>query len=620
MAWSTCPPDVLAKCFKSQQDYVDNSAAACVCKPWRDTFRACAEQIKIQQNPLNEALLSPTYLRQFEGLHTVDLGLGPGRPQQSVAGSWLRDAADTQQNKWADVHRWTQTMQSIPPACCWLRLDGFFPSVPHPVGAFSQLSNLSSLHIYSHQHCNVFLEDFAHLPQLQSLSLVGHILRSISIHSSLCRLPAGITNLQFKDCHKQEAYGLHRFCLQDLSHMCELRMLDMSNCHISFQVGEDSEVANLQNIKVLVLDGAEARGSASVVASLMTATQLEELSLRNFRIAIVLLHEAQLGPVLASLSSLQRLDITHCCHVFLGPSEYTQLRLHSFACDYSQLNIVEAVPFKAFSEPFQTREGTTVWPKLQIAGQFPHFGYQHWIDTLPMAALTNLTIHNAHVWPLPLFLDSKGQALPNLHFLSVSFASLVSSCPSISIPVGSKVQELYVAGTQYDVVDLEGCNSLTRLGIIQAGYELPGSVALPKSLERLGLYNVLKAETEVPELHRMTNLSHVKLGGRATTQSIMKHLPRLPPSLLELDLWDGVTTELDRLTLLTRLKKLRMPSPPSPQQLSIIKQLRQLRHIEVTTHAGMVLLPVFLFAVSGSSLLPAPTWLYCTFEFRHLQS
>ena len=218
---------------------------------------------------------------------------------------------------------------------------------------------------------------------------------------------------------------------------------------------------------------------------------------------------------------------------------------------------------------------------------------------------------------MPLFLDSRGQALPNLLFLSISFASLVLSCPYISLPLGSKVQELYITTTQYDVTDLKECNSLTHLGIISRGYRLPGSVALPTSLESLRLYNVLKAETEVPELHRLTSLVYVRLGGRATTQSILKHLPRLPPSLLELDLWDGVITGLDRLTLLTRLRKLRMPSPPSPQQLSVIKQLRQLRHIEVTTFEGTAHMPVLL-CLRCSLRLRVNTHL-CTHSLFHFE-
>ena len=165
-----------------------------------------------------------------------------------------------------------------------------------------------------------------------------------------------------------------------------------------------------------------------------------------------------------------------------------------------------------------------------------------------------------------------------------------------------------IAGTRFDVVDLEECTSLTSLGIIQAGFELPNHVALPTSLERLYLHNVLKAdkETQDPVLHLMTNMVYLKVGGRATTNSIMTLLPQLPPSLLELDLWDGVITGLDHLTLLTRLKKLRLPSPPSPQQLSIIKRLRQLRHIEVTTREGATpLLPVSICLHCGGLRLHA---------------
>ena len=582
MEWSTCPPDILAKCFKSQQDYKDNSAAACVCTSWHDTFRNCAEQIEIQQNPLNEALLSPTYLKQFTSLQKVELGLGPEWPDQhSTSGHWLWAGAP--KPRWEDVPRWTETMQSIPTSCYLLKLDGFFPYVQNSLGAINHLTNLRSLHIHSHQWRNVFLKDFANLKQMQSLSLVGRQSSGITIHGSLHGLPVGITNLQLNFC-QQVASEAQFFCLQHMSHLPELTSIDMSFCCVSF--GEGSEVAELHRIKVLVLDCARARDSESVVASLMTATQLQDLNLRKFKLDSVGLPVVQLGGLLTSLKSLQKLDVTGCDHVYLGPSEYTQLRLHSFACHYSQLNIVDTVPFKAFSQPFQTREGITIWPSLQVEGQFPHFGYQHWIETLPTTALTHLTIQNAHVWPLPLLLDSKGQALPNLVYLDISFASLVSTCLYISFPVGFKVRELYIAGASYDTVDLAECTSLTSLGIIHKGHELPSLVALPTSLERLCLHNVWKADI-YPELGLLSNLEYLKLGGRAGSNGIMNRLPELSPSLLELDLWDGVVTKLDQLTLLSRLKKLRMPSPPTPQQLSIIKRLRQLRHIVVTTHEGM---------------------------------
>ncbi|KAL0046984.1 hypothetical protein WJX82_003561 [Trebouxia sp. C0006] len=67
----------------------------------------------------------------------------------------------------------------------------------------------------------------------------------------------------------------------------------------------------------------------------------------------------------------------------------------------------------------------------------------------------------------------------------------------------------------------------------------------------------------------------------------MRHLPELPQTLIELDLWDGLVRGLERMTLLTNLKRLVMPLPPSAEQLPFIKHLRQLRHVDVTTMEGM---------------------------------
>ena len=68
---------------------------------------------------------------------------------------------------------------------------------------------------------------------------------------------------------------------------------------------------------------------------------------------------------------------------------------------------------------------------------------------------------------------------------------------------------------------------------------------------------------------------------------ITRQLPSLPYSTTELDLWDGLLTDLQQLTRLTNLKKLSMPDPPTTQQLRIIRQLRQLRWLDVTGREGM---------------------------------
>lgn len=584
MAWSTCPPDVLAKCLKLQQDYVDNSAAACACTSWRDTFRGCAEEIRLQHNPINQTLLPSTYLRQFKGLRTVEVAIGPEWAQQDSA-SWLTAGDVVPQRGLYGEGLWTETVRSIPASCCWLKLDSLLPflMISRYSSTFSHYFNLRSLYIYTHHEAVIHVDTFASLPRLQLLSLVTRPSQPsgrVTVDGSLKDLPNSITNLQLSHC-----CILRDLCLLQLPYVPHITSLELSSCTVSF--GDTSEVADLHQLKVLVLDGVLAKCPEPVVASLMTATQLQDLNLRNFTITngeegpIAVL---QLGALLPSLQSLQKLDVTSCRHVQLGPSEYTQLRLHSFACHYRQLNIVEAMPFQTFSQPFQTSDGSRVWPTLQVEGQFPHFGHQHWINTLPMTALTRLTIQTAHVWPLPLLLDSKGQALPNLLYLDISFASLVSTSRAISFPVGSKLQELYLAGTSCDDIYLADCTSLTSLGVLHRGFVLQ-HLHLPTSLERLYIHNVLKAYMN-PCLSLLTNLKYIKVGGRAATKGIMKCLPDLPPSLPNLDLWDGVVTNLDQLTLLTRLKKLTMPLAPSPQQLSIIKQLRQLRHIEVTTHEG----------------------------------
>ena len=114
-------------------------------------------------------------------------------------------------------------------------------------------------------------------------------------------------------------------------------------------------------------------------------------------------------------------------------------------------------------------------------------------------------------------------------------------------------------------------------------------LTLPTSLERLCLHNVLR-EGAHPELHLLSNLEHLKVGAQAKVDNYMTCLPRLPASLLKLDLLDGGITNLGQLTLLTRLKKLGMPLPPNAQQMSVIKRLRQLRH--VSEAPGMEFLPV----------------------------
>lgn len=599
--WSTCPPDILAKCFRSQQEYVDNSAAACACTSWRDTFRGSAECVTIHRNPLNEGSLSRTYLRQFTRLHTVELRLEGEWPLQDDS-SWLTAEEKSLQLNLTKrgLPVWVKIVWTVPTSCCCLKLDGYLPELSfHSVGIFRRLSHLRSLHIHSNHSLSVYLRDFDHLVQLQSLSLVGSRCNesgSMTVQGSLQGLTAGITALQFNHCHAGSSAEkrLLGFCLPALSQLSELTSVDVSHCRVSF--GDECEVADLRHITVMVLAGASAPHAESVIASLTTATLLQELNLREFQLDEVGGQDPilQLGRLLPCLPCLQKLDVTHCIHVEVGLSEYTQLRLHSFACT--------EVPFTPFSQEFCTSQGSEAGPSLQI--EVVSHNHCHWLDSLPLTALSHLTLWDAPEGVFPWVLPEKciegfncgGQCMPNLCYLDIRLSSKTTCLGhDVSLLVGSKVRELYVAGTSCQNVDLAHCTSLTSLGIMHRGRTLPG-LGLPTGLQRLCLHNVLEADSAC-DLGFLNNLEYLKLGGRAATKNIMKRLPELPPSLLKLDLWDGVVTDLDQLTLLTKLKHLRMPLAPTPQQLFGIKQLRQLRHIEVTTLQGM-------YAGSGTVVVP----------------
>ena len=215
------------------------------------------------------------------------------------------------------------------------------------------LSNLKTLHIHNHQSTNIFLEDFQTLVQLHSLSLIGQQDQQMRVYGSLQTLPAGITSLQLNHCLARplQRHKLHTqlfytgFHLQDLAHIHKLARLDFAYCRITFGEG-CVKAADLQHIKVIVLEGAQASRPQALIASLSTATQLQDLNLARVQLDSIggLKPVIRLGQLLASLHSLQKLDVTSCSHVRLRPSEYTQLRLHSFACHYNQLNLVEAIP------------------------------------------------------------------------------------------------------------------------------------------------------------------------------------------------------------------------------------------------------------------------------------
>ena len=580
--WAACPPDILGRCFRAQLDYTDNSGAGCACASWNQTFRACGAEVAIHQNPLNQALLSSTYLRQFSDLHIVRLA--KSADWQTQSGTWL-NAVAAKCFSWGprDLAQWTETMQSIPDSCRQLVLDSFLPNEHIFLSGFSQLLNLQQLCIQGGYPVMVDLEDLGLLKQLQILSVIGQSPSAPAlVRGSLDMLPRTLKELRLRACAAMSWPSHQGFCLQSLSHMDVLDHLDSSFSIVSFEM--DSEVVSLQTLTSLLLEGSSVTPPQALTEFLTTATNLQELVLRS-----CILGDGQfvlsLEFLLQSLPSLQTLDVASCSHVLLGPSDCKTLRLHSFSFHYGQLLNTEVNQFNDFMQPFRSHDGSLITPLLQVEGQFPHFGYQHWVQTLPLKALTHLTIHDAHKWPVALFFDANSATLPNLQFLDVSFASLVSSdMDGISFSSDSILRELYIAGTSCTSVDLAECSVLTSLGITHRGHEMP-SVSLPTSLKKLYLHNVLREGTNA-NLASLSDLQYLKLGGRAPTKGAMRHLPELPQTLIELDLWDGLVRGLERMTLLTNLKRLVMPLPPSAEQLPVIKHLRQLRHVDVTTMEG----------------------------------
>ena len=580
--WAACPPDILVRCFRAQLDYTDNSGAGCACASWNQIFRACGAEVAIHQNPLNQALLSSHYLRQFSDLHTVRLA--KGADWQTQSGTWL-SAVPAKRFSWGprDLAQWTETMQSIPDSCRQLVLDSFLPYEQTFLNGFSQLLNLQQLCIQGGYPVLIDLEDLGLLKQLQVLSVVGQSRSAPAlVRGSLDRLPRTLKELRLRACAAMSCPSHEGFRLQSLSHMDGLDHLDLSFSTASFEM--DSELVSLQMLKSILLEGSTVTPPQALTGFLSTATNVQELVLRN-----CVLDDGQfvlsLESLLQSLPSLQMLDVASCSHVHLGPTDCRTLRLHSFSFHYSQLLNIDVNQFNDFMQPFRSRDGSLITPLLQFEGQFPHFGYQHWVQTLPLKVLTHLTIHDAHKWPIALFFDANSATLPNLQFLDVSFASLVSSdMDGISFGSDSNLRELYIAGTSCTSVDLADCSALTSLGITHRGHETP-SVSLPTSLKKLYLHNVLREGTNA-DLASLSDLQYLKLGGRAATTGAMRNLPDLPQTLIELDLWDGLVRGLERMTSLTNLKRLVMPLPPSAEQLPVIKHLRQLRHVDVTTMEG----------------------------------
>jgi len=236
--WAACPPDILVRCFRAQLDYTDNSGAGCACASWNQIFRACGAEVAIHQNPLNQALLSSTYLRQFSDLHKVRLA--KGADWQTQSGTWL-NAVPAKCYTWGprDLAQWTETMQSIPDSCRQLSLECFLPNEQIFLSGFSQLLDVQQLCVQGGCPVMVDLEDLGLLKQLQVLSVIGQSPSAPAlVRGSLDMLPRTLKELRLRACAAMSWPSHEGFCLQSLSHMDGLDHLDLSFSIAGLRAGQ----------------------------------------------------------------------------------------------------------------------------------------------------------------------------------------------------------------------------------------------------------------------------------------------------------------------------------------------------------------------------------------------
>ena len=133
--------------------------------------------------------------------------------------------------------------------------------------------------------------------------------------------------------------------------MLGLTLLHISLCHVKF--GKKSELFDLSQIRVLVLKKAQATCPQFVMASLVTTTHMQELSLCNF-VLNDKQFEVSLNRLMSSVTSLQKLDVTYCLHLQLDLIESSRIRLRALALQFGQLMTLEASCFYNVTKLIET--------------------------------------------------------------------------------------------------------------------------------------------------------------------------------------------------------------------------------------------------------------------------
>ena len=583
--WSICPPDILKRCFCTQLDYVDNAAAACVCKLWRETFRAGGPIIKLEYGTLRSQP-DPLYLHQFANVTTVTLTALP-----IAVGSkhWLSDEADSNQQH-TGVSNWIETMQTIPATCTKLTLDRHLPGtgVLHSqmlTDPFRQLSSLQHLKIQGRMGAKVEVEALSGLTNLEVFEASCRRRDSaIGLGGSLQALPASISRLKLCGCEMQDQEHVlggpdTRVVFADLAHL-KLRDLDLSHSTVVF-----GHAGSLPLLTRLIFNHTMA--SNGIPVDVLATSALRVLCIRDSAFVGFGEDPVGLGDLLSHFSCLQELDIINCDGVRISPRDCEQVQLASLAFSYSQLSDPDNSCLKHFVVNELHSSGIRK-PYLRMDDGLPCDDHRL-ISMLPLAALQHLTISIIQEWPgmFSILDESCWQCLAvlDVRFATSHDASIFSTDRAIVLDSRMRLRELYIADSSYLSYDLAQCTTLRVVGIIQKGPRKP-ALHLPPFLTNLTLHNILSRSTDLG-LAGLSDLTSIKLGGRVAGIDVTRQLPCLPKSTTELDLWDGLLTDLQHLTRLTNLKKLLMPDPPTEHQLQIIRQLRQLRHLDVTGRAGM---------------------------------
>lgn len=197
----------------------------------------------------------------------------------------------------------------------------------------------------------------------------------------------------------------------------------------------------------------------------------------------------------------------------------------------------------------------------RVHGSFSRFQLQVSVIPKLFYAVTHLSLE-APIWPAVFGLNEVD--LPLLRILDVSFFYTPGLLPDMNVVALSpqlNLAELYIMDSCNSSFDLVKCTSLRSIGITHKGPVKP-ALGLPPFLTKLCLDNILSASSDL-QLDGLQDLSSILLGGRVASTDVTRQLPSLPQSVIELDLRDGLLTNLQQLSRLTNLKKLFMVDAPN---------------------------------------------------------